>query len=92
MLSSNKKITNLGLQFRKTDLIKKKKKEKQRPTGRHKVQVGSRDEQTQHFKGKHFLKGSEADFTILHKKTNITFISQNYLFFFTSYSKYMSYR
>lgn len=26
MLSSNKKITNLGLQFRKTDLIKKKKK------------------------------------------------------------------
>lgn len=26
MLSSNKKITNLELQFRKTDLIKKKKK------------------------------------------------------------------
>lgn len=26
MLSSNKKITNLGLQFRKTDLIKKKKR------------------------------------------------------------------
>lgn len=47
MLSSNKKITNLGLQFRKTDLIKKKKKEKQRPTGRHKVQVENRDEQTQ---------------------------------------------
>lgn len=28
MLSSNKKITNLGLQFRKTDLIKKKKKKR----------------------------------------------------------------
>lgn len=42
MLSSNKKITNLGLQFRKTDLIKKKKKkEKQCPTG----SDGSRDEQ-----------------------------------------------
>lgn len=27
MLSSNKKIANLGLQFRKTDLIKKKKGE-----------------------------------------------------------------
>lgn len=48
MLSSNKKITNLGLQFKKTDLIRKKK-EKQRPTGRHKVQVGSRDEQTHIF-------------------------------------------